>query len=56
MIGALTTANLRGEYKEYDYDLSTFVGTSANIEFAGKFDKSVVTKFCIDDVSAINSR
>lgn len=56
MIGTLTTADLRGEYKEYDYDLSKFAGTSVNIEFAGKFDETVVTTFCVDDVSALNSR
>ena len=55
-INTLTTADLRGEYKEYNFDLSKFAGTSVNIEFAGKFDQSVVTTFCIDDVSAINSR
>jgi hypothetical protein len=56
VIGTLTTADLRGEHKEYNYDLSKLAGASANIEFAGKFDETIVTKFCIDDVSAINLR
>lgn len=55
-INTLTTADPRGEYKQYTVDLSTLKGTSVNIRFTGNFNNSVSSAFCIDNVSAINSR
>jgi hypothetical protein len=56
IIKTLTTADSRREYNEYTYDLSALKGTSAIIKFTGTFNTLVSSAFCVDDVSAINSR
>lgn len=56
VISTLTTANEQEKYTEYTYDLTPLKGTSVNITFQGTFDNVVSTNFCIDDVSAINSK
>lgn len=56
VINTLTTANPQEVYAEYSYDLSELVGKSVTIEFKGTFKDLEETNFCIDDVSALNSK
>jgi hypothetical protein len=56
IINTLTVANTRGQYVEYSSDLSAFKGGEVLISFSASFDASVLTTFCIDDVSAANVR
>lgn len=56
VVNTLTTDNLQATYTEHTHDLSALAGTRATIEFTWTFDNSLSSNFCIDDVTAINSR
>ena len=56
VISTLTTADPQEIYKEYSADLTELAGKSATIQFRGTFKDIDATNFCIDDVSAINSK
>ena len=56
VINTMTPANERKIYNEYSYDLTAFAGKPVTLEFKGTFSRGESGLFCIDDVSAVNSK